>query len=80
MEQSYAQLHAEQARAFRLLSTSTSVLLSLSESTSLLDRSPIQVQTLLEGLIDAGLLMAIGPDHYQVHALARLFALSLRTP
>ncbi|WSY87094.1 NB-ARC domain-containing protein [Streptomyces sp. NBC_00876] len=77
MEQSYTRLDAEQARAFRLLSTSTSAFLSLSESTALLDRSPVQGLALLEGLIDAGLLMPVGPGHYQVHALARLFALSL---
>lgn len=80
IEQSYARLDAEQARASRLLSASTGAFLSLSESTGLLDRNPLQVQALLERLIDAGLLMPVGPGHHQVHSLARLFALSLRSP
>jgi len=73
-ERSYACLDAEQARAFRLLSSSTNPFMPLSESAGLLGRGIAETEDLLENLIDAGLLMPMGPEHYQVHGLARLFA------
>ncbi|WP_431313922.1 hypothetical protein [Streptomyces murinus] len=41
---------------------------------------PQRAEDTLEGLVDAGLLIPMGPAHYQVHVLARLFALSLPAP
>lgn len=80
LERGYARLDAEQARAFRLLSSSTSSFISLSESASLLDRDLTQAEDLLESLIDTGLLMTVDPDHYQTHVLARLYALTVLAP
>ncbi|WP_323139480.1 MULTISPECIES: hypothetical protein [unclassified Streptomyces] len=72
-ELSYGQLDAEQARAFCLLSSATLPFVSLLESASLLSRGIPEAGDLLESLVDVGLLIPMGPEHYQVHSLARLF-------
>ncbi|MFD8014629.1 hypothetical protein [Streptomyces sp. NPDC058955] len=76
----YTGLEAEQARAFRLLSASANPFLSLAESAALLGRPLPRAEDLLEGLIDAGLLMTAGPAHYHVPVLSRLFARTLGAP
>nr|QIZ01195.1 helix-turn-helix domain-containing protein [Streptomyces sp. S1D4-11] len=77
-EFSYGQLDAEQARAFLLLSSATCPFISLSDSAGLLNRSIAEAGDLLESLADAGLLMPIGAEHYQMHGLARSFAKTLQ--
>lgn len=64
---------AGQARAFCLLNSSTLPFLSLPESATLLNRGIPEAGDLLERLVNAGLLIPMGPEHYQVHSLARLF-------
>jgi hypothetical protein len=73
LEFSYSQLETEQARAFCLLSGATLPFISLPEAASLLNRGLPETGNLLESLVDAGLLISMGSEHYQVHSLARLF-------
>ncbi|MYS44767.1 helix-turn-helix domain-containing protein [Streptomyces sp. SID5998] len=71
-ERSYGRLDEEQARAFCLLSSTALPFLSLPQSASLLNRGIAETGGLMESLVDAGLLIPMGPEHYQVHRLARL--------
>ncbi len=79
-EHCYTGLDGEQARAFRALSGSADPFLSVPAAAGLLGCGPQRAEDTLEGLVDAGLLIPMGPAHYQVHVLARLFALSLPAP
>nr|WP_323136682.1 BTAD domain-containing putative transcriptional regulator [Streptomyces viridodiastaticus] len=73
LEFSYSQLETEQARAFCLLSGATLPFISLPEAASFLNRGLPETGNLLESLVDAGLLISMGSEYYQVHSLARLF-------
>ncbi|MEV7502751.1 NB-ARC domain-containing protein, partial [Streptomyces sp. NPDC093018] len=80
LEHCYTALDGEQARALRVLSVSADPFLSVSAAAGLLGCGPQRAEDALEDLVDAGLLIPMGPAHYQVHVLARLFALSLPAP
>ncbi|MEU0859436.1 hypothetical protein ABZ352_29175 [Streptomyces griseofuscus] len=79
-ERCYTALEGEQARAFRVLGASAGPFVSVSAAAGLLGCGPQRAEDALEDLVDAGLLIPMGPAHYQVHVLARLFALSLPAP
>ncbi|MFZ4238969.1 hypothetical protein ACOZGD_27800 [Streptomyces murinus] len=79
-EHCYTALDGEQARALRVLSGSADPFLSVPAAAGLLGCGPQRAEDALESLVDAGLLIPMGPAHYQVHVLARLFALSLPAP
>ncbi|MFG5718335.1 BTAD domain-containing putative transcriptional regulator [Streptomyces murinus] len=79
-ENCYTALDGEQARALRVLSGSANPFLSVPAAAGLLGCGPQRAEDALESLVDAGLLIPMGPAHYQVHVLARLFALSLPAP
>ncbi|MFD3653514.1 BTAD domain-containing putative transcriptional regulator [Streptomyces sp. NPDC058620] len=70
----YGELDAEQARAFRLLSLPAPGLLTLVEAAAVLGRPQEQVESLLESLIDVGMLESTARRCYRFHDLLRLFA------
>lgn len=71
---SYDQLPPDLARAFRLASLAEGPALSVPMAASLLDRDERQTGSLLEQLVDVGLLERLGEHHYRYHDLLRLFA------
>ncbi len=70
----YRQLDAEQARAFRLLALPAPTSLSLVEAAAVLDRPVADVEPLVEGLVDVGMLESPTRGRYRYHDLLRLFA------
>ncbi|MFJ8310297.1 MULTISPECIES: BTAD domain-containing putative transcriptional regulator [unclassified Streptomyces] len=71
---SYDQLSPELARAFRLAAHADGPLLSVPMAAALLDRDERQTDSLLEQLVDVGLLESPGTGRYRYHDLLRLFA------
>ncbi len=70
----YRQLDAEQARAFRLLALPAPTTLGLVEAAAVLDRTVADVEPIVEGLVDVGMLESPTRGRYRYHDLLRLFA------
>ncbi|MEU8677793.1 BTAD domain-containing putative transcriptional regulator [Streptomyces sp. NPDC048560] len=70
----YGELDAEQARAFRLLSLPAPSLLTLVEAAAVLGRPTELTESLLESLVDVGMLESTARRCYRFHDLLRLFA------
>ncbi|MFI6685761.1 BTAD domain-containing putative transcriptional regulator [Streptomyces sp. NPDC050485] len=71
---SYDQLPPELARAFRLVSQAEGPVVSVPMAAALLDRDERETDSLLEQLVDVGLLESPGRGRYRYHDLLRLFA------
>lgn len=71
---SYDQLSPELARAFRLASLAEGPVFSVPMAAALLGRAERQAESLLEQLVDVGLLESSGERRYRYHDLLRLFA------
>ncbi|MFG2146397.1 BTAD domain-containing putative transcriptional regulator [Streptomyces sp. NPDC048696] len=71
---SYDQLPPDLARAFRLASLAEGPVFSVPMAAALLDRDERQTESLLEQLVDVGLLESSGERRYRYHDLLRLFA------
>ncbi|MGV9393338.1 BTAD domain-containing putative transcriptional regulator [Streptomyces olivaceus] len=74
LARSHARLTPEGDRALHILGAHTDTDLSLLAAAALLDHDPDTTEDLLEELVDAGLLTALGPGQYRLHSLVRLFA------
>lgn len=70
----YGELGTEQARAFRLLSLPAPSPLTLVEAAAVLGRPQEAAESLLESLVDVGMLESTGRRCYRFHDLLRLFA------
>jgi DNA-binding SARP family transcriptional activator/tetratricopeptide (TPR) repeat protein len=70
----YGRLDADQARAFRLLSLPAPTTLGLMDAAVLLDLEEWEAASLLETLVDCGMLESPTRDRYRYHDLVRLFA------
>lgn len=70
----YGELDAEQGRAFRLLSLPAPSLLTLVEAAAVIGRTPEVTESLLESLVDVGMLESTARRCYRFHDLLRLFA------
>ncbi|MFE0023363.1 hypothetical protein [Amycolatopsis sp. NPDC059021] len=75
LDTAYAALGPAAARAFRLLALHTGPWLTVEAAAALLDHTPAETQSLLDGLVAAGLLTLHGGGRYGFDGLTQHYAL-----